>query len=59
VSYEPRKVVGRPKAIDPFERLARLNAFVRSIRPKDASKSDPLKDGSWPIRRIVGRPRPR
>jgi hypothetical protein len=59
MSYEPRKIVGKEKALDPLERLRRLNEFVAAITPKDAPRQNPLKDGSWPVRKTVGRPQPR
>jgi hypothetical protein len=58
VSFEIRKQVGRPKELSPFERLARLRELERRFKPASAATQDPLKDGSWPVRKTVGRPRP-
>jgi hypothetical protein len=55
----PRKVVGRrDERADLLGRLERLNAFVARLRPPDAPRN-PLKDGSWPVRKRAGRPDPR
>lgn len=54
----PRKVVGRLRDDDLLRRLERLNAFVARIRPPGCSPN-PLKHGSWPVRKRVGRPEPR
>jgi len=55
----PRKVVGRLRDDDLLRRLERLNHFVARIRPPGVSVSNPLKHGSWPVRKRVGRPEPR
>jgi len=54
----PRKTVGRLRDEDLLRRLERLNAFVLRIRPPH-SPPNPLKHGSWPVRKRVGRPEPR
>lgn len=54
----PRKVVGHMRDENLLRRLERLNAFVARIRPP-GSRPNPLKDGSWPVRKRVGRPEPR
>jgi hypothetical protein len=55
----PRKIVGRDRAHDRLGRLERLNAFVARIRPPGRALENPLKHGSWPVRKRVGRPEPR
>jgi hypothetical protein len=55
----PRKVVGRLRDDDLLGRLERLNAFVARIRPAGRAPENPLKHGSWPVRKRVGRPEPR
>lgn len=55
----PRKTVGRLHEKDPLRRLERLNRFVARIRPTRTTVPNPLKDGSWPVRKRVGRPEPR
>lgn len=55
----PRKLVGRLRDDDLLRRLERLNAFVARIRPPGSPLQNPLKHGSWPVRKRVGRPEPR
>jgi hypothetical protein len=56
---QPRKVVGRLRELDPLKRLEELNRFVAKLRPRGKRLPNPLKDGSWPVRKRVGRPEPR
>jgi len=56
---QPRKVVGRLRVLDPLKRLEELNRFVTQLRPRAKRGPNPLKDGSWPVRKRVGRPEPR
>jgi hypothetical protein len=59
VSYEPRKVVGKLKPQSPFARLEQLNRFLRSLLPEGKEPVNPAKDGSWPVRKVVGRSKSR
>jgi hypothetical protein len=55
-----RKSVGRPTQLHPLRRLEQLNAFVRALKldPERAAKLRcDLRHGSWPVRKVVGRPR--
>lgn len=51
----PRKTVGKLREDNPLTRLHRLNEFVRRIRPKDVAEQEDRE----PIRKVVGRPRPK
>ncbi len=59
MSSEPRDA-SKSDGADVFERLARLDAFARAMRATHGvTTSDPLKDGSWAPRKVVGRRKPR
>jgi hypothetical protein len=56
---EPRKIVGRRRETNPLQTLERLNRFLERIRPRATRPPNRLKDGSWPVRKRLGRPEPR
>ncbi len=57
-----RKSVGRPTQLHPLRRLEQLNAFLRALNldPERAAKlRRDFCNGTRPVRKSVGRPRPR